>query len=370
MRVLIEQPFFTGPDALSLQFLEIFALARDGRHTLLTRPAFGSGNDDSIDIWLAALPKAVAEEVRLVLRQGLIDATKLPAGAAGISIADSPSSNWESARLCLHDAVRLLRTPLGLLLENRRADLHFLLALAPPTHRQQLKSALDHGWIEVLHGGGLGDMEALIKELRSEMSTSIGQKARLLRLWVMFDRDSAPGDRSQPSPSSERMKALCEDSAPAAKWPWPLSYHQLGRRAIENYLPERLLREWQAARSGDEKTKRRRAVDALCELRKTRPLAAHQLHMKKGLYGDLAPEIQKDIKEKARDIQDQELDPLFRGLDDSVRKALTSGFKDAAQLFVRDFAGLEEAFRAEFEREPKDHEPSRNAILNSLFARL
>jgi hypothetical protein len=371
MRVLIEQPFFAGPDALSLRFLEIFALARDGRHTVLTRPLFGSGNDELIEAWLAALPKSVAEEVRLVLRQGVIDATKLLAGVAGITVTDSSSSDWISARLRLHDAVRLLRTPLGLLLENRRADLHFLLALAPPTHRRQLKSALEHGWIEVLHGGGLGDMEALIQELQSDVSTSIGRKARLLRLWVMFDRDSAPSDRSQPSPSSERMKTLCENSAPAAKLPWPLSYHQLGRRAIENYLPERLLRVWQEARSGDENTKRRRAVEALCELRKTRPTAAHQLHMKKGLYGDLVPEIQKDIKEKGRDIQDQELDPLFRGLPDWIRKALASGFgKDAAQLFVRDFSGFEEEFRVEFDRERKAHEPSRKAILDSLFARL
>jgi hypothetical protein len=110
MRVLIEQQFFTGQDAFSLQFLEIFALARDGRHTLLTRPLFGSDNDTLIDAWLSALPKPVAEEVKLVLRQGIVNATRLPAGAIGITLTDASDSDWNQAILRLHDAVRLLRT--------------------------------------------------------------------------------------------------------------------------------------------------------------------------------------------------------------------------------------------------------------------
>jgi len=371
MRVLIEQRFFAGPDALSLQFLEVFALARDGRHTLLTRPLFGSDDDSLIEAWLAAQPEPIAQEVRLVLKQGMVNAAKLPAGAAGITLTNAVDSDWKLARFRLCDAVRLLRKPLGLLLEHRRTDLNFLLALAPPTYRQELRSALDNGWIEVLNGGGLGDMQALIEELQDDASASITRKAHLLRLWVMCDRDSAPNDRSQPSPSSERIRTLCEDVSQSGRWPWSLSYHQLGRRTIENYLPAPLLRLWQDAPHGDERTRRRRAVDALCELRKTRPSAAHQLNMKRGFFGDLAPEIQKQIRETGRAPQDHEFDPLFRGISDPIRKALSQGFgKDIAQLFVRDCPGFEESFRTEFDRGRRDHEPSRMAILDSLFARI
>jgi hypothetical protein len=371
MWVLIEQKFFAGPDARSLLFLEVFGLARDGRHTLLTKPLFGAGDDRLIEIWLAELPGPVAEEVRLVLNQGVSDATKLLADAVGITLTDASQSDWKQARIQLCDAVRLLRMPLGLLLENRRADLHFLLALAPPTQRQQLQSALEKGWVEVLHGGGLEEMQALIEELQVNVSQNINRLARLLRLWVMFDRDSDRHDRTQCSSASLRLQELCAGVSMPEGYCWSLSYYQLGRRTIENYLPEPLLRQWQLAAYGGEKTKRRQAVNALCELRKIRPLAAHQLNMKRGLYGDLDVIAQKAIRDSGRDIQDHELDQLFQGLPKWVRKALSQGFgKDVARFFAQEHPGFEEAFRSEFDRHRKHSEPSRQVILDSLFARL
>ncbi len=215
-------------------------------------------------------------------------------------------------------------------------------------------------------------MEALIQEFQSDVSTSIAQKARLLRLWVMFDRDSAPSDRSQPSSNSERIKALCEDSAQSAKWPWPLSYYQLGRRSIENYLPELALRFWQAKASGNKMTKRRESVDALCDLRKSNPVAARQLNMKHGLLGDLEPPpLRRQIREQKRDVREQDLDPLFKNLSVSQLRALRDGFGTRiAEELANDYQGLETAFRTEFERDRGHAQESREAILDSLFRRL
>ncbi|NBC47324.1 MAG: hypothetical protein GVY22_04890 [Gammaproteobacteria bacterium] len=184
--------------------------------------------------WLDSLPDACCRQVRQILEQGVRAASGSSADAVGIRLVAEPRSDWAAGRLCLDDALRLLQTPLGVMVENRRADWRFLLALAPPVQRDQLQHALDQGWLEILHAGGLGDMKAWLEELLVKPFTSVSNAARLLRLWVMFDRDADSADRSQPSQASIAMKTLCE-SAPAR--PWPLGHYQLGRRAIENYLP-------------------------------------------------------------------------------------------------------------------------------------
>ncbi|WP_295441396.1 hypothetical protein [uncultured Thiodictyon sp.] len=369
MRVLIEQELFGRPEGLSLPFLEIFALARDGRHTLLTKPIFRDGEDGPIAGWLNVLPEPVVKRVRLVFEQALQSAASLPSDTATITIA--ATTDWRRGRLTLAQAIRLLRMPLGLLLEHRRTDLRFLLALAPPTQRRQLQDALDAGWIEVLNGGGLGDMTALIEELSDPSSETLVQRARLMRLWVMFDRDSDLTDRARPSPNSERLKAICEKASNAVGSPWPLNHYQLGRRTIENYLPERLLRLWQQDVSGSNRTKRRKTIDALSDLRKTWPEAGHQYNMKHGLVGDLGDELRTQVRKQNRDVRDHELDPLFQRLSEQDRKALRDGFRSKiADLFDWDPGGYEDAFRAEFERGRRPDEPTREAILNSLFARL
>jgi hypothetical protein len=365
MRVLIDAAFFTGPEAEGLAFLHLFALARDGRHVLLTAPPFRPDGPREVLDWLADLPEVCCRQIRQVLEQGVRTASGLPAEAVGIRLVAGTSSDWPAGRLCLPDALRLLQTPLGVMVENRRADWRFLLALAPPVQRDQLQRAFDDGWLEILHAGGLGEMKAWLEELLVQPFTSPSKAARLLRLWVMFDRDADPADRRQPSPACVAMKALCE-SAPAR--PWPLGHYRLGRRAIENYLPEAALRRWQSDKSGPEGTKRRKVVDALCKLRRDQPEAARQYNMKSGLLAELSPEVRKDAEEKARRIQDADLDPLFHGLPDTERDALARGFGTHITKYVEH--ALEADFRREFERDRAPGEPDRETILNTLFARL
>jgi hypothetical protein len=365
MRVLIDAAFFAGPEAEDLAFLHLFALAHDGRHVLLTAPTFGPDGPREVLDWLARLPDAFCRQVRQALEQSVRAASALPANAVGVRLVAGSSSDWPAGRLCLPDAVRLLRTPLGVMVENRRADWRFLLALAPPVQRDQLQHALDQGGLEILHAGGLGEMKAWLEELLVQPFTSVSNAARLLRLWVMFDRDADPADRSQPSQASIDMKSLCE-SAPAR--PWPLGHHQLGRRAIENYLPLVALWHWQSDKSGAEGKRRRKIVSALCELRKRKPEAAYQYNMKRGLIGDLPRAARDDITEHNRHIRDDDLDDLFKGLSQADRTALADGFgKDIASHLQH---SGESDFRSEFERNRAEGEPDRETILNTLFARL
>lgn len=365
MRVLIDAALFAGAGSEDLAFLHLFSLARDGRHVLLTSPIYGRDEPREVLDWLDSLPEACCRQVRQILEQGVRAASGLSADAVGIRLVPEPRSDWAAGRLCLDDALRLLQTPLGVMVENRRADSRFLLALAPPVQRERLQHALDQGWLEILHAGGLGEMKAWLEELLVKPFASVSNAARLLRLWVMFDRDADPADRSQPSQASIAMKTLCE-SAPAR--PWPLGHYQLGRRAIENYLPVEALRYWQSEKSGREGTRRRTVVSALCELRKNKPEAACQYNMKSGLLADLSSDTRKDVEEKARRIQDADLDPLFHGLSDTERDGLKKGFGKQIVAYLEHVA--EADFRHEFERHRALGEPDRETILNTLFARL
>jgi hypothetical protein len=365
MRVLIDAAFFAGPEANDLAFLHLCALARDGRHLLLTAPTFGPDSPRQVLDWLESLPDACCRQVRQVLEQGVGAASGLSADAVGIRLMAGTGSDWAAGRLCLPDALRLLQMPLGVMVENRRADWRFLLALAPPVQRDRLRQALDHGWLEILHAGGLGEMKVWLEELIEPPFASASNTTRRLRLWVMFDRDADPADRSQPSQESIAMKTLCE-SAP--EQPWPLGHYRLGRRAVENYLPAAALHHWQSQTSGAEGVRRRKTVSALCELRKKKSEAAYQYNMKRGLRGDLSRASRDDVIKHNRHLRDDDLDDLFKGLSDEDRAALTEGFgKDIADYLQR----IDDPdFRHEFERYLAPGEPDRETILNALLARL
>lgn len=372
MLVLIDQDFFQRPEALSLGFLELFSLARDGRHAVLTKPPFNPSDQGPVSDWLFQLTESIRQEARRILVDGIRMAANSSSGTARVIITEQGSEDWGRARLNLEDAVRLLRTPLGLLLENRRSDLCFLMMLAPPTQRSQLKRAIDAGWIDVIHGGGLGEMHALIQDAAASQG-SVRSLIRLLRLWVLFDRDSDAADRSRPSSASDGLKEMCEEVLATASLAWRLEFVQLGRRSIENYLPEALLRVWQAEKTGSDMTKRRKAIDALCSLRKTRPDTAGQLNMKRGLLGDLCGEVRSEIRETRRNIRDEDLDPIFQGLSDEERRSLAEGFGEKISgLFARghEVPHVEAAFQSEFDRGRRGTDPTRHSIIESLLVRL
>lgn len=162
------------------------------------------------------------------------------------------SMDWARARLTPRLASRLLRRPLKLLVENSRNDRAFLLRIAEPGPRRELQAAIEAGWIEFEMGGGIHEIYQRIRSFTPEVGPLADHAMiELARLWIMFDRDSAPGDRTQESEHSRRLR----EQAAALTIPWPLAAQQLERRAIENYIPADAIRVWWCTRASTNNTR-------------------------------------------------------------------------------------------------------------------
>lgn len=349
MRVLIEAGVFeSGPLAL----LAITALADDGRHTLLTHPAFEEGQAYAANRWLAALPEPVRRRAQTVLdhgvRQGADDGTSL------VRVTSSSDSDWRSGRLTAVDALRLLATPLKLLLENRRNDLAFLLAIAPACYRDDLTRALGRGWVEPEQGGGLEEIGVRLTELATAPENDATAQVARLRLWVMFDRDADPKDPRQPSRSSERVRALCRQDT--LQGPWSLTAVQLARRSIESYLPTELLRRHHRER---EHGRRLAAREHLFKLDR---VAYYQYDMKRGLRAQKRAHSAEARRRVYRPNMNPgwagaqgvlALPPPFAALPSWVARELAPGFGSSiGELYANLGTDLEPLIDAEYERGP------------------
>jgi hypothetical protein len=298
--------------------------------------------------------------IELVFDFGPDVANKRFARGARITIVDTERSDWEHARLTAGDALRLAWTPLMLLVENWQNDYAFLRRLARPSWRSALDEALDKGWLDVGHGGGLPEIRKRLEALKTASDDDVGGWVRRLRLWVMFDRDADRRDRSKPSVESERVRGLCE----ALRSPWPVAAHQLHRRSIENYLPKGSLFKWANQARGRELTSRRRKVEAFFDAAMSDTMR-HYFNMKKGFLGDLDGRTVGDDRESRRALRDSELDNLFRGLPSTCRRHLRDGFGNNIGELFKDRKMVHDQWLA---REvPKDE---RDELPASIFSRI
>lgn len=169
------------------------------------------------------------------------------------------TSDWSSGKLTLEDANILLSQPLTLLIENRNSDSAFLLKFVGKEHKKELESYLDQGRIRFENGGGLPVMLTTLERLTDDQSLTPRAWLERLRVWVLFDRDchvNNVGDPpDQPSALSTELKTICS----RMKKPWPMPHHQHVRCAIENYLPEDVLRNQWAQKDAN----KLRLLDAL-----------------------------------------------------------------------------------------------------------
>ena len=263
MIVLLEDDIFASPHN-RLDLLTVLQLGFMSWHWVQTDPPYEPLADRNINRWLHQRDEETRKEVELALEIGMEQAVFGLSSDLSIRIGDVQAAEWANPpRLPLPEALRLLHKPLRLLVENQHNDGAFLLAVAPSPWRSRLDEALAQGRVEIGHGGG------------SDMKTQL-DKASLeegLRLWALFDSDAREPGR--PSAASEALRQICLRKG--------IPYHQLSRRASENYLPVQALQAWAHTSPGNLRASRRRRTDAFASMR---PDQRYHYNMKHGFQGD------------------------------------------------------------------------------------
>jgi len=318
MRVILDTAIFTDK---SINPLELYCLLRFGteeRHLIQTDPV----TPEEMFDWLDKQPEEDRLWFEFALMDGVRRATNInPAFPSfTIRVSSIKQSIWDATPypvLSLADATNFLYRPLIIFLENRRSDRAFLETVASivsielnlftgamVSGREQLKRLAAKNWIEFQTGGGIKESLSWIKEISA-------QPEQYLRGFILFDSDAlGPG---KPGGDSEKVVKACREIPH-----FDHHYHQLKRRAIENYLPIEVLAEiWVKQVKAKEKRKRESKVRAF---RKLTPPQRHHFNMKKGFEGD---------KQHSTKVGN-----LYADLDTLTKQRLISGFGGKmAELF-------------------------------------
>jgi len=367
MIVTLDQRLFVQGTLGVVRGLSFVISAEERCHVLLTDPLWDPEDESQpIQKWLTALSGEAVEAVRASLDRGLDEAANASKSVARVRVEPLVASRWEDGVLSPADALRLMQTPLWLVLENGRNDLQFLLRILDRRDRVFLEEHLAEGRVEVPVGGGTGELKVFLEDLATLPAVQSGARQttgwiRRLRSWVMFDRDAHHEDPAQPSSLSETLRLLCASMTR----PRPFPGHQLGRRTIENYLPVKALEFWaENAQTSGSKRRLRQMVWAFSSL-EFGEIRRACFAMKEGLVKDVAPAVREDLKRRKlkqmklkrhpswftedqlrsvlkrrsktreRWLEETELPAVFRGMRDPVLlRSLNRGFGDrVAELY-------------------------------------
>ncbi|HYO67015.1 MAG TPA: hypothetical protein VEU33_13125, partial [Archangium sp.] len=341
MRLVLDRALFAAEsqeEALALLQLFIAAGSDLQFQALLTDPPYLPGGENGpIDDWLNSRGVLEAHAFRQVLTTGPLIHAGRPVGGGSsdslmprrwhltgpltVRVERRLASDWKSRALTLADAVGLLREPVHLVLENSRTDKAFLTLLAGPTNGDTLRKLMDQpGRIEV-HGGGGGEVKKWVEALAEDPPTpDIWRK--LLRAWVLFDKDAGELDVCNLSVSASALMETCEDVVSIhGEW---LSWVCLLRREIESYVPDSgLLEEATREQEGFVNRVISWRADSL------RAPWAWALDFKKGLRGDLRADLPQDVRQRVTErktpLDASMLKPPFEGLSFEELGALERG---------------------------------------------
>ena len=290
MIVILTEDLFSEVNTLPL--LAIFQLGMEGRHIIWTKPLRDPSAPSSIDGWLGSLPAPIQKSVEEVLEFGAEE--HVAAGTLRIVVgSDSQpqlATGWPQVSLV--DGLRLLRTPLTAVLENRRSDRAFLEAITLPEHRPALQKAVANGWLCFESSGGITELAKRLEDQHAQEESPSAPKRDAplchLRWWCLCDRDSSePDDFSKPA---KKVEATRKKFQPA------LPYGPLKRRMIENYLPEAALKLWAEKTNDPDERQRRKAK--LAAWAKLPGSLRERFEMKQGFLWGLPKERKSELKNK------------------------------------------------------------------------
>jgi hypothetical protein len=275
----------------------------DSPHLIQTEPVHA----EEIDNWLNQQYDKTRQLCQKILDLGLRNETNFSSDfqMATIRVCEVEKPQWNVGKnqtlhiLPLDKAVKFLYQPFTIFVENRRNDRAFLEAVATGWRKERLQQLLKNNIIEFNGGGGIGEVLKWVEEI-AEM------KEKCQRSFALFDSDAL--QPNEPSEQSKQVAAVCNQS---------ILYHQLKRRAIENYLPYQALSIWMnvGVHQKIHGVSKRKLVEAFKQLS---PEQRHHFNMKKGFDGD----------------KSQNTGDFYDEIPNSVKRTLKRGFgDDIAELF-------------------------------------
>lgn len=257
MRVILEADLFeqTTP-GVTRDLVQLLTMAYHDRHFLELDPL----DDPRFERWLSRHDEELQHDIRE--RIGLDLALSANRAATRVvRIASQGPSRWASpeSRLTLADALKFIRRPLKVYLENGRNDRRFLFAIAGRSMAAELQRLEEDGAFEVVNGGGLPELHQILATLPQK--DQVGS-------FAIFDSDALlPG---RPSQDAKKLQKHCKR--------WQMTYHCLSRRTAENYLPVAAIEFW--AKNEEQKKKAR-------ALRRLKPdELRYHFNLRKGFNGD------------------------------------------------------------------------------------
>ncbi|WP_437993502.1 hypothetical protein [Sorangium sp. So ce145] len=121
-----------------------------------------------------------------------------------------------------NQARECLEAPAHVIVENRESDGAFLKAMVRAFGRTDLEVAIERGWVDIVHAGGVGELEKRVNERVSAVPGPC-------RVFVFCD-----SDRMHPAHNdTEAIKVLAACCAHHG-----VPGHVLHKRTIESYLPK------------------------------------------------------------------------------------------------------------------------------------
>ncbi|MEW5546239.1 hypothetical protein [Pseudomonas soli] len=208
----------------------LFGYVCEGRHVLL--PESG----EELDEWLGSLDTHTRSAYREALGIAARTAVLQVFNVATVHVVEQGDEIWDSSCsiLNLDSALKLLKEPLGIVLENSNNDWSFLYGIMRKSEREILDRALTARWVETVHGGG----SDLVNQI-AERSTF---PAKGLRTFVLFDSDRRHPDELKDDWMPKDQEA-CQGyhNENAVKKSNVGGYWRLNRRFIESYMPRKEL---------------------------------------------------------------------------------------------------------------------------------
>lgn len=387
MRFVLERALFAphSPEEAK-DLLRLLLLNESQRHAIMINPPYEPDADNGpLDAWLAARSHHEAAAMRSLLAAGLLQSAARPAAGGCLTDTAQPprwqldgpllirverrtESDWQARRLTLRDAAALLREPCHLVVENAQSDRDFVRWLAGPSDGSVIEQAFAEPGRIAVHDGGSGIKNWLAALAEQDPPTAEGYR-RLLRTWVLFDKDAGEADARALSKAAQNILNIC--SGLVGKYGPGLSFACLLRREWESYVPDSGLMQ---ESMGNQKAFVQQIIAWRAAV--TQQDFAWAVDLKNGLHGDLRQDLSESeraplkaqhavptpnqLRQPFCTLSQQDVQTLSRGLGE---KRLSRALQGAPQPDWRfDLA-------AEYDRGPADQAP-RLSLLGALMDRI